>query len=60
MRPDLRGSPRSEKRRVRRSTLGFHIPKGYTYFAMGLSVAVEMLNLKIRKLTVTPVASEGR
>jgi predicted tellurium resistance membrane protein TerC len=40
--------------------LGFHIPKGYTYFAMGFSVAVEMLNLKIRKLTVTPVACEGR
>jgi predicted tellurium resistance membrane protein TerC len=40
--------------------LGFHIPKGYTYFAMGFSVAVEMLNLKIRKLPVTPVASEGR
>jgi predicted tellurium resistance membrane protein TerC len=40
--------------------LGFHIPKGYTYFAMGFSVAVEMLNLKIRKLTVTPMASEGR
>lgn len=29
--------------------LGFHIPKGYTYFAMGFSVAVEMLNLKLRK-----------
>jgi len=29
--------------------LGFHIPKGYTYFAMGFSVFVEMLNLKIRK-----------
>lgn len=29
--------------------LGFHIPKGYTYFAMGFSVGVEMLNLKIRK-----------
>ena len=28
---------------------GFHIPKGYTYFAMGFSVFVEMLNLKIRK-----------
>lgn len=28
--------------------LGFHIPKGYTYFAMGFSVGVEMLNLKIR------------
>jgi predicted tellurium resistance membrane protein TerC len=29
--------------------LGFHIPKGYTYFAMGFSVFVEMLNLKVRK-----------
>ena len=26
-----------------------HIPKGYVYFAMGFSVAVEMLNLKLRK-----------
>ncbi len=24
---------------------GFHVPKGYIYFAMGFSVAVEMLNL---------------
>ena len=29
--------------------LGFHIPKGYTYFAMGFSVLVEMLNLRLRK-----------
>ncbi|MEJ7813162.1 MAG: TerC family protein [Gemmatimonadaceae bacterium] len=29
--------------------LGFHIPKGYTYFAMGFSVLVEMLNIKLRK-----------
>lgn len=35
--------------------LGFHIPKGYTYFAMGFSVLVEMLNIKIRKR-----ASRGR
>ncbi|MBY5923789.1 MULTISPECIES: TerC family protein [unclassified Halomonas] len=28
--------------------LGFHIPKGYIYFAMAFSVTVEMLNLKIR------------
>ena len=27
----------------------FHVPKGYIYFAMAFSVAVEMLNLKIRK-----------
>jgi predicted tellurium resistance membrane protein TerC len=30
--------------------LGFHIPKGYTYFAMAFSFAVEMLNIRIRKL----------
>ncbi|RYZ49626.1 MAG: TerC family protein, partial [Proteobacteria bacterium] len=24
---------------------GFHVPKGYIYFAMGFSVGVEMLNL---------------
>lgn len=28
---------------------GAHIPKGYTYFAMGFSVAVEMLNIRLRK-----------
>lgn len=27
---------------------GFHVPKGYVYFAMAFSLAVEMLNLKIR------------
>lgn len=31
--------------------LGLHIPKGYTYFAMGFSLGVEMLNLRIRKWT---------
>jgi predicted tellurium resistance membrane protein TerC len=35
--------------------LGFHIPKGYTYFAMGFSVFVEMLNLKMRKQKARPV-----
>ncbi|MEY2546236.1 MAG: hypothetical protein QOG48_1353 [Verrucomicrobiota bacterium] len=34
--------------------LGFHIPKGYTYFAMAFSVGVEMLNLKIRKQKPRP------
>ena len=29
--------------------LGFHIPKAYTYFAMGFSLSVEILNLKVRK-----------
>jgi len=28
--------------------LGFHIPKGYIYFAMGFSIFVEFLNLRIR------------
>lgn len=28
--------------------LDFHIPKGYIYFAMAFSIAVEMLNMKIR------------
>jgi predicted tellurium resistance membrane protein TerC len=29
--------------------LGLHIPKGYIYFAMGFSVFVEMINLRVRK-----------
>jgi predicted tellurium resistance membrane protein TerC len=32
-----------------------HIPKGYIYFAMGFSVFVEMLNLRIRAVPVQPV-----
>ena len=28
---------------------GQHIPKGYIYFAMGFSVFVEMINLRLRK-----------
>ncbi|MEQ8799816.1 MAG: TerC family protein [Salinisphaeraceae bacterium] len=28
--------------------LSFHIPKGYIYFAMGFSLGVEMLNLRLR------------
>jgi predicted tellurium resistance membrane protein TerC len=32
--------------------LGQHIPKGYTYFAMGFSVLVEMLNIRMRKKVV--------
>ena len=30
---------------------GMHIPKGYIYFAMGFSVFVEMINLRVRKGT---------
>jgi predicted tellurium resistance membrane protein TerC len=29
--------------------LGFHIPKGYTYFAMGFSLLVELLNIRAQK-----------
>ncbi len=29
--------------------LAFHVPKGYIYFAMAFSVAVEMLNLRLRR-----------
>ena len=28
--------------------LGMHVPKGYIYFAMGFSVCVEMVNLRVR------------
>jgi predicted tellurium resistance membrane protein TerC len=28
---------------------GVHIPKGYIYFAMGFSIFVEMINLRVRK-----------
>ena len=28
---------------------GLHIPKGYIYFAMGFSVFVEMINLRVRR-----------
>jgi predicted tellurium resistance membrane protein TerC len=34
--------------------LDMHIPKGYIYFAMGFSVFVEMINLRVRK-SVSPV-----
>jgi predicted tellurium resistance membrane protein TerC len=31
---------------------GMHIPKGYIYFAMGFSVFVEMINLRVRRVAV--------
>jgi predicted tellurium resistance membrane protein TerC len=31
--------------------LGMHIPKGYIYFALGFSVFVEMINLRVRRVT---------
>lgn len=32
--------------------LGMHIPKGYIYFAMGFSVFVEVINLRVRRKAV--------
>ena len=34
--------------------LGQHVPKGYVYFAMAFSVAVEMLNIRLRKRAARP------
>jgi predicted tellurium resistance membrane protein TerC len=34
---------------------GQHIPRGYIYFAMGFSVFVEMLNLRLRRSYVPPI-----
>ena len=35
--------------------LHYDIPKGYIYFAMAFSVAVEMINLKMRAKAAEPV-----
>ena len=32
-----------------------HVPKGYIYFAMAFSVAVEMLNIRMRRQRAIPV-----
>jgi predicted tellurium resistance membrane protein TerC len=34
---------------------GFHIPKGYIYFALAFSVVVELLNMRMRKQQAEPV-----
>jgi hypothetical protein len=44
---------------------GMHIPRGYLYFAMAFSFAVEMLNICLRRRTVAvvelhkPIREEG-
>jgi predicted tellurium resistance membrane protein TerC len=35
-------------------SLDFHVPKGYIYFAMAFSTAVEIVNLRVRKKPVSP------
>jgi predicted tellurium resistance membrane protein TerC len=39
---------------------GFHIPKGYIYFAMAFSVVVELLNMRMRKQQAEPVKLRRR
>jgi predicted tellurium resistance membrane protein TerC len=34
--------------------LGFHIPRGYLYFAIAFSVAVELLNIRVRSKSEAP------
>ena len=34
---------------------GHHVPKGYVYFAMAFSFAVELLNIRFRKTRAKPV-----
>jgi predicted tellurium resistance membrane protein TerC len=36
-------------------SFGYHVPKGYIYFAMAFSLGVEMLNLRLRKKPEAPV-----
>ncbi|MBZ9714243.1 TerC family protein [Deinococcus multiflagellatus] len=39
---------------------GFKIPKGYTYFAMGFAIAVELLNLRVRRGKAVALHETGR
>jgi hypothetical protein len=34
---------------------GHHIPKGYVYGAMAFGLAIEMLNIRMRKSAVKPI-----
>jgi predicted tellurium resistance membrane protein TerC len=35
--------------------IGYHVPKGYVYFAMAFSVGVEMLNMRMKRKDSKPV-----
>jgi predicted tellurium resistance membrane protein TerC len=35
--------------------MGYHVPKGYVYFAMAFSVGVEVLNMKMKKKSDKPI-----
>jgi predicted tellurium resistance membrane protein TerC len=41
-------------------SFGQHVPKGYVYFAMAFSFAVELLNLRVRRAHSAPVALHHR
>jgi predicted tellurium resistance membrane protein TerC len=41
-------------------SFGKHIEKGYIYFAMAFSLAVELLNMRVRKARSSPVALHHR
>jgi predicted tellurium resistance membrane protein TerC len=36
--------------------MGHHLPRGYVYFAMGFSLAVEFINIRVRKRGNTQAA----
>jgi predicted tellurium resistance membrane protein TerC len=38
----------------------FHIPKGYIYFSMAFAIAVEMLNMRMRKRSKPPLHLRGK
>lgn len=40
--------------------LNHHVPKGYVYFAMAFSVAVEILNIRMRRRAVKPAELHAR
>ena len=40
--------------------MGQHVGKGYIYFAMAFSLAVEVLNMRLRKKTAAPVELHHR
>jgi predicted tellurium resistance membrane protein TerC len=40
-------------------SFGQHISKGYIYFAMAFSLGVEMLNMRMRKKSASPVTLHG-
>lgn len=40
--------------------VGFHIPKGYIYFAMAFSLGVEMLNMRMRHRRAEPVSLHNK